>query len=168
MSNDNERENFDHAKAGVGDRITTVGEMEHLRRHALRSAISSEEGSELAFNCLVWAKQLQDMRREYMRKHFGEIDDKLWCMCKSAACLRQLAYEVDGVRTTSFPTGDRLNRAKPVIEYVPGFGDVSGVRTYADLPEAAKNYIRYLENAVGCHISYVSVGAGRDEYIKMD
>ena len=96
MSNDNERENFDHAKAGVGDRIATVGEMEHLRRHALRSAISSEEGSELAFNCLVWAKQLQDMRREYMRKHFGEIDDKLWCMCKSAACLRQLAYEVDG------------------------------------------------------------------------
>ena len=96
MSNDNERENFDHAKAGVGDRIATVGEMEHLRRHALSSAISSEEGSELAFSCLVWAKQLQDMRREYMRKHFGEIDDKLWCMCKSAACLRQLAYEVDG------------------------------------------------------------------------
>lgn len=96
MSNDNERENFDHAKAGVGDRIAAVGEMEHLRRHALRSAVSSEEGSELAFNCLVWAKQLQDMRREYMRKHFGEIDDKLWCMCKSAACLRQLAYEVDG------------------------------------------------------------------------
>ena len=96
MSNDNERENFDHAKAGVGDRIAAVGEMEHLRRHALRSAVSSEEGSELAFSCLVWAKQLQDMRREYMRKHFGEIDDKLWCMCKSAACLRQLAYEVDG------------------------------------------------------------------------
>ena len=96
MSNDNERENFDHAKAGVGDRIAVIGEMEHLRRHALRSAISSEEGSELAFSCLVWAKQLQDMRREYMRKHFGEIDDKLWCMCKSAACLRQLAYEVDG------------------------------------------------------------------------
>ena len=96
MSNDNERENFDHAKAGVGDRIAAVGEREHLRRHALRSAVSSEEGSELAFNCLVWAKQLQDMRREYMRKHFGEIDDKLWCMCKSAACLRQLAYEVDG------------------------------------------------------------------------
>lgn len=96
MSNDNERENFDHAKAGVGDRIAVIGEMEHLRRHALRSAISSEEGSELAFSCLVWAKQLQDMRREYMRKRFGEIDDKLWCMCKSAACLRQLAYEVDG------------------------------------------------------------------------
>lgn len=96
MSNDNERENFDHAKAGVGDRIAAIGEMEHLRRHALRSAISLEEGNESAFSYLVWAKTLQDMRREYMRKHFGEIDDKLWCMCKSAACLRQLAYEVDG------------------------------------------------------------------------
>ena len=96
MENEKETKTFDHDKAGVGDRIAAVGEMEHLRRHALRSAISSEEGSEFAFSCLVWAKQLQDMRREYMRKHFGEIDNKLWCMCKSAACLRQLAYEVDG------------------------------------------------------------------------
>lgn len=123
MSNDNERENFDHAKAGVGDRITTVGEMEHLRRHALRSAISSEEGSELAFSCLVWAKQLQDMRREYMRKHFGEIDDKLWCMCKSAACLRQLAYEVDG---------DDVNFLKEVDNLVD---DIWGTAVNKDLSD---------------------------------
>lgn len=123
MSNDNERENFDHAKAGVGDRIATVGEMEHLRRHALRSAISSEEGSELAFSCLVWAKQLQDMRREYMRKHFGEIDDKLWCMCKSAACLRQLAYEVDG---------DDVNFLKEVDNLVD---DIWGTAVNKDLSD---------------------------------
>jgi hypothetical protein len=123
MSNDNERENFDHAKAGVGDRIAVVGEMEHLRRHALRSAISSEEGSELAFSCLVWAKQLQDMRREYMRKHFGEIDDKLWCMCKSAACLRQLAYEVDG---------DDVNFLKEVDNLVD---DIWGTAVNKDLSD---------------------------------
>ena len=123
MSNDNERENFDHAKAGVGDRITTVGEMEHLRRHALRSAISSEEGSELAFSCLVWAKQLQDMRREYMRKHFGEIDDKLWCMCKSAACLRQLAYEVDG---------DDANFLKEVDNLVDDIWGTAGNKDLSD------------------------------------
>lgn len=123
MSNDNERENFDHAKAGVGDRIATVGEMEHLRRHALRSAISSEEGSELAFSCLVWAKQLQDMRREYMRKHFGEIDDKLWCMCKSAACLRQLAYEADG---------DDINFLKEVDNLVD---DIWGTAVNKDLSD---------------------------------
>ena len=123
MSNDNERENFDHAKAGVGDRIAAISEMEHLRRHALRSAISSEEGSELAFNCLVWAKQLQDMRREYMRKHFGEIDDKLWCMCKSAACLRQLAYEVDG---------DDANFLKEVDNLVD---DICGTAVNKDLSD---------------------------------
>lgn len=78
-----------------------------------------------------------------------------------------VAYEVDGVRTESFPSSDRLERAKPVIEYVEGFGDVSGCRKVEDLPKAALDYIRYLEKAVGCPIKYVSVGAGRDEYIKM-
>ena len=78
-----------------------------------------------------------------------------------------VAYDVDGVRTENFPSGDRLERAKPIIEYVEGFGDVSGCRKVEDLPKAALNYIRYLEKAVGCPIKYVSVGAGRDEYIKM-
>lgn len=79
-----------------------------------------------------------------------------------------VAYDVDGVKTTVFPTGEKLNRAKPVIEYVDGFGDVSKCRNKSELPENAKKYIEYLENAVGCHIRYVSVGAGRDEYIDMD
>lgn len=79
-----------------------------------------------------------------------------------------VAYEVDGERTVNFPTGERLDRAKPIIEYVPGFGDVSGCRTWESLPRAAKDYVRYLEEAVGCRITYVSVGAGRDEYVKVD
>ena len=79
-----------------------------------------------------------------------------------------VAYDVDGVKTTVFPTGEKLNRAKPIIEYVDGFGDVSKCRNKSELPENAKKYIEYLENAVGCHIRYVSVGAGRDEYIDMD
>ena len=78
-----------------------------------------------------------------------------------------VAYEIDGVRTTDFPTGERLLRAKPVVEYLPGFGDVSACRTYDALPAAAKDYIAYLEKAVGCPIRYVSVGAGRDEYIEI-
>ncbi len=78
-----------------------------------------------------------------------------------------VAYEVDGVRTTDFPTGDRLLRAKPVVEYVDGFGDVSACRTWGSLPENARKYIRFIEQAVGCRVGYVSVGAGRDEYIKL-
>ncbi len=76
------------------------------------------------------------------------------------------AYEIDGIRTTCFPTGNSLLRAKPVIEYREGFGDVSACRRYEDLPAAARHYIEYLENAVDCPIRYISVGAGREEYIE--
>ncbi len=79
-----------------------------------------------------------------------------------------VAYEIDGEVTTEFCTGDRLNRAKPVYEYLPGFGcDVSGCRKFEDLPTAAQDYIRYLEKAVGVPVKYVSVGADRDAYIEL-
>ncbi len=78
-----------------------------------------------------------------------------------------VAYEIDDVRTTDFPSGQRLDRAKPVYEYLPGFGDVSKCRKKEDLPQTALDYIAYLEKAVGCPIKYVSVGAERDAYIEM-
>ena len=78
-----------------------------------------------------------------------------------------VAYDIDGEITTDFPVGERLNRAKPVIEYMEGFGDLSGCRKKEKLPKAALDYIQYLEKAVGCPIQYVSVGAERDAYIKM-
>lgn len=89
---------FNHTKAGTSDRIAIISELEHSRRHAIRSAVtlSIEEKAEEAFKFLVWAKQLQDMRRKYMTKWFGNIDAKHWCLCKSTACLRQLAYEAEG------------------------------------------------------------------------
>ncbi len=80
-----------------------------------------------------------------------------------------VAYEVDGVLTKSFPTGDRLMRAKPVYEYLEGFkADISKCRRPEDLPEAALKYIRFIESALDCPIKYVSVGPGRDEYLVMD
>ena len=76
------------------------------------------------------------------------------------------AYEIDGIKTTRFPYGDALLRAKPVIESLPGFRcDISNARTPADLPENALRYIRYIENAVGCKIRYVSCGAERGQYV---
>ena len=77
-------------------------------------------------------------------------------------------YEVDGKVIRTFPVETVLERCMPVYEYVEGFsGDISGCRRFEDLPEAARNYVRYLENAVGCRIGWVSVGAGREEYIRL-
>ena len=78
-----------------------------------------------------------------------------------------VAYEIDGQRTDSFPVGERLDRARPVIEYMDGFGDVSACRTAESLPIQARAYIARLESMVDCPIRYVSVGADRESYIKL-
>ncbi len=78
-----------------------------------------------------------------------------------------VAYEVDGERITDFPSGRRLAQARPVYEYRPGFGDVSGCRKKEELPREALDYIAYLEKAVGCPIKYVSVGPERDACVEM-
>ena len=75
-------------------------------------------------------------------------------------------YEVNGEKTDDFPFTAVIDEAKPVLTTVPGWGcDISGVRKYEDLPQAARDYVEYVEQAIGVHISYVSVGAGRDEII---
>ena len=55
---------------------------------------------------------------------------------------------------------------KRQIEYVDGWKcDISKVRSWDELPESARNYVEYVERAIGCHIGYVSVGAERDSLI---
>jgi adenylosuccinate synthase len=89
--------------------------------------------------------------------------DVLSYMEKLPICV---GYEIDGAVTKAFPVGDRLVRAKPVYEYMDGFlADVSGCRRFEALPGEARAYVKALEEAVKCRISYVSVGAGRDEII---
>ena len=75
-------------------------------------------------------------------------------------------YELDGRQTDEFPFPVCLQDAKPVIEYVDGWKcDISKVRSWDELPENARNYVEYVEQAIGCHIGYVSVGAERDSLI---
>lgn len=89
--------------------------------------------------------------------------DILSYLKKIPVCVK---YDVDGVLTDKFPSGDKLNRAKPVYEYMDGWcQDISDCRRFEDLPENAQKYVLYLEEAVGCKIKYVSVGAGRDQYM---
>lgn len=79
-----------------------------------------------------------------------------------------VAYDVDGERVRDFPVGDRLNRAKPIIEYMEGWDtDISKCRKFTDLPQQARDYIIFIEKAVGTKIKYVSVGADRDAYIEL-
>ena len=90
--------------------------------------------------------------------------DVLSYMKKIPVCAH---YLVNGEQTDEFPFPDALDAAKPVVEYMDGWEcDISAARTWAELPENAKRYIERIESAVGCHITYVSVGPERDAYIK--
>ncbi|MDR1209747.1 MAG: adenylosuccinate synthase [Clostridiales bacterium] len=72
------------------------------------------------------------------------------------------AYDIDGERTRDFPSGDALERAVPVVEYVEGFAeDVSKCRSVRDLPVAARNYVSRIESECGVPVKYISVGADR-------
>ena len=77
------------------------------------------------------------------------------------------AYKLsDGTITTRFPMGEALDTAQPVVEYLPGWHcDITAARKWEDLPKEAQNYVEYLEKAVGCKITYISVGAEREAYI---
>ena len=69
-------------------------------------------------------------------------------------------------QTDDFPFPVLLQDAKPVVEYLPGWQcDISAARNWEDLPEAARNYVEYVEKAIGCHIGFVSVGAERESLI---
>ena len=75
-------------------------------------------------------------------------------------------YELRGKVIDYFPFPAVLSEAKPIIEYMEGWKcDISGARKWEDLPEAARKYVEYIEQAIGCHIGYVSVGPERDAII---
>lgn len=75
-------------------------------------------------------------------------------------------YTIAGQITDEFPFPSLLNDAKPVIEYMDGWKcDISGVRNWEDLPEAARKYVEFIEQNIDCHIGYVSVGPERDSII---
>ena len=75
-------------------------------------------------------------------------------------------YTIDDQITDEFPFPSLLNDAKPVIEYMDGWKcDISGVRNWEDLPEAARKYVEFIEQNIDCHIGYVSVGPERDSII---
>lgn len=80
------------------------------------------------------------------------------------------AYEIDGERTTDFPSHvDDLARAKPVYRTLPGWSeDTSVIRKLADLPGNARLYLDTVQELVGAKIAYVGVGPDRTQTIVVE
>ncbi|MCD8014210.1 MAG: adenylosuccinate synthase [Lachnospiraceae bacterium] len=77
-----------------------------------------------------------------------------------------VGYEIDGQVTTDFPTTVQLNRAKPVLETLPGWKcDIRGIRRYEELPENCRKYVEFVEKHLGFPITMVSNGPAREDII---
>ena len=76
-------------------------------------------------------------------------------------------YELNGEKTDKFPFPSVLEDCKPVIRMVKGWKtDISGIRTWEDLPEEAKAYVNMVEQAIGRPFVYISVGPERESIIR--
>ena len=78
-----------------------------------------------------------------------------------------VAYDVDGVRHEEIPVSQSdFHHATPIYEEFPGWEqDISGCRTFEDLPKNAQDYVLALEAMSGSRISAIGVGPGRDAII---
>ena len=79
-----------------------------------------------------------------------------------------VAYDVGGVRHDEMPMSQSdFHHATPIYEVLPGWQtDISGCRTFEELPQACQDYVLFVEKAIGARISAIGVGPGRDEIIQ--
>lgn len=78
-----------------------------------------------------------------------------------------VAYKYNGKETKFFNTNmDFLKKSTPVYEEFDGnFGDISKCRTFDELPENAKKYVRRIEELTDCKVKYLGTGPSREDII---
>jgi adenylosuccinate synthase len=78
-----------------------------------------------------------------------------------------VAYSVDGVRVDEMPVSQSdFHHAVPIYENFPGWTeDITGVRTFEELPAAAQHYVLALEGMSGSRISAIGVGPDREAIV---
>ncbi|GGK95312.1 adenylosuccinate synthetase [Mangrovihabitans endophyticus] len=79
-----------------------------------------------------------------------------------------VAYDVNGVRHDEMPVNQSdFHHAVPVYETLPGWkADISGCRSFEDLPKDAQRFVEFVEHRVGARVSIVGVGPGREAVIE--
>ncbi|GAA1073359.1 adenylosuccinate synthase [Nocardiopsis composta] len=80
-----------------------------------------------------------------------------------------VGYDIDGARHDEIPmTQTDFHHAVPVYEELDGWSeDITGVRSFAELPKTAQAYVRTLEEMAGAPISAIGVGPGRDQTLEL-
>lgn len=74
-------------------------------------------------------------------------------------------YEYEGEIFDAFPPHQSIiHKAVPIYETMPGWKtDISGAKTYDELPQACRDYIERLQEIAGIPFTIISVGPRRDQ-----
>lgn len=77
------------------------------------------------------------------------------------------AYEINGQRTTDFPSHvEDLEAAKPIFRKIPGWKqDITGARKLSDLPAGARRYVDSIAEIMGVPVKFISIGPDREQTI---
>ncbi|MBA2562200.1 MAG: adenylosuccinate synthase [Chitinophagaceae bacterium] len=76
------------------------------------------------------------------------------------------SYNVNGQELSQIPFQMSRLKIEPVYKAFDGWKtDITGLKTFADLPEKMKIYIGYLDKTLGVPIKYISNGPGSDQII---
>ena len=80
-----------------------------------------------------------------------------------------VAYELDGKRIETMPpTIPQFQRCKPVYIELPGWKeDISGIKSFGELPQAAQNYVRKIEELTKIKVAVLSVGPDRLQTVRL-
>lgn len=80
-----------------------------------------------------------------------------------------VAYDFKGERITEFPADFAdLEYCKPIYEEFDGFDeDITGCRTFDELPDTVQRYVQELARICGCQVSMLGVGPARDQVISV-
>ncbi|MDC0192641.1 adenylosuccinate synthase [Alphaproteobacteria bacterium] len=78
-----------------------------------------------------------------------------------------IGYRIDGKKFDYLPFGENLqSKAKPIYKKIQGWQKSTyGLTKWSDLPTAAKNYIKTIEEIIGVDIAIISTGPERSQTI---
>jgi len=77
------------------------------------------------------------------------------------------SYRYRGTDISRFPSDvDVLAECEPVYDICKGWHcDTSGAREFSDLPQAARDYVAFLEEQAGVEIGMVTNGVNREDFL---
>ncbi len=81
-----------------------------------------------------------------------------------------IGYEYNDKLLTEYPASEKiLNECKPIYKKLPGWSeDITGTKSYSELPENTKNYLKEIEKLVGIPVKMFSFGPNRSQTIKLE